>query len=131
MAHQTQQTIDKVARFILGVLFLFFGLNGFFNFLPTPPMSDEAKNAYGVIFFLNPSLLPLIKLTEISCAVLFLLNRYVVLATLLIAPIAVNIALFHIFLEPNGRLFPLIIISCLSVIVLYRKNSYQPLFKRS
>ena len=34
--------VALIARIILGLIFLVFGLNGFFQFLEMPPMSEEA-----------------------------------------------------------------------------------------
>jgi hypothetical protein len=42
---------------------------------------------------------PLVKVVETVCGALFLLNRYVPLATVVIAPVVVNIFFFHLFLD--------------------------------
>jgi len=41
-----------IARILLGLIFFVFGLNGFLNFIPTPPMTGKvAEFTHGLIFF--------------------------------------------------------------------------------
>ncbi len=72
-------------------------------------------------------LLPLVKTIELLCGIAFVSGRFVPLATVLIAPIAVNILLVHAFLAPEG--LPVAALLFLGIIFLafaYRKN-YEPL----
>lgn len=90
-----------VARTLLGLAFLVFGLNGLLHFMPMPEHNAEAGAflaglSTGGFFF------PLLKLTEIAAGLLLLSNRWVPLALILLAPITVNIVAFHLFLEPSG-----------------------------
>lgn len=92
--------LPTVARVLLGLVFFVFGLNGFFGFLPQPPMEGAAATFMGGLgaagyFF------PLLKGTEVVAGALLLGNRFVPLALALIAPIIVNIALFHLVLAPS------------------------------
>jgi hypothetical protein len=47
-------------------------------------------------------MLPLISGTQVIVGALLLANRFVPLALALIAPVIVNIILFHLFLAPSG-----------------------------
>ena len=89
-----------VARILLGLVFLVFGLNYFFPFLPTPPMEGPAA-AFAGALFATGYMFPLIKGVEVLAGALLLAGRFVPLALLLLAPIVVNIAAFHIFLTPG------------------------------
>lgn len=91
-----------IARFALGALFLVFGLNGFFHFLPQPakPPPPEAL-AFAGALFQTGYMFPLIKGTEVFAAALLLSGRYVPFALTLLAPIVVNIVAFHVFLAPG------------------------------
>src|ERR1700739_691402 len=103
-----------IARFLLGLIFLVFGLNGFFNFLPMPPPTGVAGQFMGALF-VSHSLIVIFAIQLIG-AVLLLLNRYVPLALTLLAPIIVNILLFHLLMVPSG--IPLaIIVTVLWVLV--------------
>ncbi len=98
-----------VARIILGLIFTVFGLNGFFHFIPMPEMSEGAGQFLGALAGTG-YMFPLIKLTEIACGVLLLIGRWVPLALTVLAPVVLNIVLFHVFLEPSpdGLVVPIL-----------------------
>jgi len=89
------------SRVVLGVILLVMGTDYFVSFLPETPSSPrgtaflEALVATGYLF-------PLIKVLEIACGLLFLSGRAVLPALLVVAPVSVNIALYHAFLDRNG-----------------------------
>lgn len=94
--------LDKlplVARILLGLIFTVFGLNGFLQFLPMPEMNPEAGAFLGALAETG-YMLPLIKGTEVIAGLLLLSGRLVALALVLLAPIIVNIFLFHTLLAP-------------------------------
>jgi hypothetical protein len=62
-----------IARYLLGLIFLVFGLNGFLHFIPTPPPPGTAGQFMGALFVSN--FLIVVFLLEIIPAVLLLLNR--------------------------------------------------------
>jgi putative oxidoreductase len=104
-----------IARFLLGLIFLVFGLNGFLHFIPSPPPSGIAGQFAGALFASN--YLVVVFLLQIVSAILLLLNRYVPLALTLLAPIIVNILLFHILMAPSG--LPLAIVVTVLWIVVF------------
>jgi hypothetical protein len=89
------------ARILMCLIFLVFGLNGFLHFLPMPK-PPEAPAAFFGALFKTGYMLPLIFATQAIVGALLLLNLFVPLALALIAPLIVNIILFHCFLEPSG-----------------------------
>ena len=111
-----------IARFLLGLIFLVFGLNGFFHFLPMspPPSGTAAAQFFGALYVSN--YLVVIFLIQIIGAILLLLNRYVPLALTLLAAIIVNVLLFHLLMAPSG--LPLaIIVTVLWVLVFLNVHS--------
>jgi len=104
MKIKTNQTDMKitavVARFLLGLIFLIFGLNGFLHFIPASPPSGIAGQFVGALFVSH--YLVVVFLLQIVSAILLLINRYVPLALTLLAPIIVNILLIHILMAPSG-----------------------------
>ena len=104
-----------IARFLLGLIFLVFGLNGFLHFIPSPPPSGIAGQFAGALFASN--YLVVVFLLQIVSAILLLLNRYVPLALTLLAPIIVNILLFHILMTPSG--LPLAVVVTVLWIVVF------------
>ena len=92
--------LTNVSRFLLGLIFLVFGLNGFLHFIPMPPPSGVAGQFLGAMFVSN-YLLVVSGLQVISGALL-LIDRYVPLALTILGPIIVNILLFHGLMNPPG-----------------------------
>lgn len=97
-----------MARIILGLIFFIFGLNGFFHFIPVPAMPQEAEAFMGALKN-SGYMLPLIKLVETFCGLIFLTGYYTPLGLLVITPVIYNILFFHIFLAPAG--IPLAIVN--------------------
>jgi putative oxidoreductase len=109
-----------IARFLLGLIFLIFGVNGFLHFIPMPPPTGTAGQFMGALFVSN--YLVVVFLLQIVPALLLLINRYVPLALTLLAPIIVNILLFHTLMAPEG--LPLaIVVTVLWFLVFLRVRS--------
>ena len=89
-----------IARILLGLLFLVFGLNGFLHFIPMPPPTGLAGQYMGALFLSH--YLAVVFALEAVGGLLLLLNRYVPLALVLLGPVLVNIVLFHACLAPAG-----------------------------
>ena len=90
-----------VARILLGLFFFVFGLNGFFNVLPPPELPEPAGAFMGALVE-SGYFLVFLKLTETVCGFLLLIGRFVPLALTVLAPVVLNIILFHLFLAPAG-----------------------------
>jgi putative oxidoreductase len=89
-----------IARILLGLLFLVFGLNGFLHFIPMAPPAGLAGQYMGALF-LSHYLVAVFLLQTIGGALL-LVNRFVPLALVLLGPVLVNILLFHALMAPEG-----------------------------
>ena len=89
-----------VARILLGLVFTVFGLNGFFTFLP-PPELPEAAVPFMTGLASTGYFFPLLKLVEVVAGVCLLAGLFVPLALILLAPIVINIAMFHFLLAPG------------------------------
>ena len=89
-----------ISRYLLGFIFLVFGLNGFLHFIPMPPPSGIAGEFMGSLFVSH--YLVVVFLLQLIPAILLLVNRYVPLALVLLGPVIVNIFLFHAFMAPSG-----------------------------
>jgi putative oxidoreductase len=104
-----------VARYLLGVIFLVFGLNGFLHFLPTPPMAAGPAVDFMVVMT-STHYMTVVFAVQLIAAILFLANRYVPLALTLIAPVIVNILIFHSLMQPAG-LPPGVLVTILWIIL--------------
>lgn len=115
----------SVVRLLLGLMFLVFGLNGFFHFIPQPPPPESAREYLQLMT--GSYLLALVKLTEIVVGVMLLSNLWVPLALTILAPVTVNIVLFHATLEPLATLaLPLVVV----VMQVYLAWAYRDAFAR-
>ncbi|MBI3543088.1 MAG: DoxX family protein [Deltaproteobacteria bacterium] len=90
-----------IARILLGLIFFVFGLNGFLNFIPVPPMPEKTK-AFMDALMATGYFIPVLKGTEVTCGLLLLVGAFVPLALVVLAPIVIQIFLFHAFIQPNG-----------------------------
>src|ERR1035438_8240506 len=88
------------SRILLGLIFTVFGLNGFLHFIPMPPPSGAAGQFFGAMFVSHYIFAVLV--LEITAGVLLLVNRFALVALVILGPILVNIALFHITMSPHG-----------------------------
>ena len=113
--------VPQLARLLLGLVFVLFGLNGFFDFIPLEAPAGEAGAFLGALGAAG-YMLPLIKITEIVAGALLLANRHVTLATLMLAPIVINILAFHVFLDNSGMLMA-VAVSALEGYMLYENRN--------
>ncbi len=116
-----------VARSLFGLTFLVFGLNGFLNFLPQPPLPAEAGSFIGGLVSAK-YLFPLLKGTEVVAGALLLSGRFVPLALTLLAPIIVNIVGFHVALAPSPGMVVFLLGTELYLAWAYR-DAFRPLFQ--
>ena len=109
-----------IARYFLGLIFTVFGLNGFLNFIPmspVPPLAGQFASA-----LVQSHYMTVVFVIEITAGVLLLATRFVPLALTIIAPVIVNIVLFHVFMAPGG--LPLAaLVSILWILVAYPLRS--------
>ena len=89
------------ARVLLGLVFVVFGLNGFFNFIQPPEMNEAAGSLMGALVGTGYFMM-VVKLVEVASGVMILTGRFLPLGLVLLAPVSVNILLFHIFLDQGG-----------------------------
>jgi len=89
------------ARILLGLIFFVFGFGYFFMTIPpfdtTTPMGQFASGLKASGYFF-----PFLKGVEGTMGLLLILNRFTPVALLVLAPIIIQIVLFHSFLEPSG-----------------------------
>ena len=117
--------LPAIARILMGLTFLVFGLNGFLHFMPQPKdaMPDGAV-ALMTGFAKSGYMMPLIFGTQALVGLLLLINCFVPLALALIAPVIVNILAFHLCLMPS-TIAPGIVVL---VLELYLAWSYRKVF---
>jgi uncharacterized membrane protein YphA (DoxX/SURF4 family) len=89
-----------VARILLGLMFVVFGLNGFLNFMHMPMPTGVAGQYVGALFVSH--YLAVVLIVEVVGGVLLLSGQFVALALVLLGPVIFNILLFHSTMAPSG-----------------------------
>jgi putative oxidoreductase len=111
-----------IARLLLGLIFLVFGLNGFLHFIPMPPPKGLAAQQFGGAIFTSHYWVVIFGIQVIG-GVLLLVNRFLPLAIVVLGPVIVNIFFFHVLMAPEG--VPLaIVVVVLWVILAVRYKEY-------
>jgi uncharacterized membrane protein YphA (DoxX/SURF4 family) len=116
-----------ILRTLLGLAFVFFGLNGFLHFMKASPPSGQA-GAFIMAMFTSGYFYAVAAL-QIIGGLLLLIGRFVPLGLTLLSPIVVNIVLFHVCLDPQG--LPIaVVFACLTAFLLWSyRASFAPLLK--
>lgn len=116
------------ARLLLGALFVVFGTNYFFPFMPMPENPPEAQAFLGALFQAG-YMFPLIKVTEIVGGALLLLG-FVPIGLILLSPVVVNIVAFHLFLAPGGMGLNVALVGLMVFLAWSYKEKFVSLFER-
>src|SRR5436190_17396109 len=114
--------VTLIARILLGLVFLVFGLNGFLNFLNTGPAPTGLAGQFLGALILSHYYWVVAAL-QIAGGALLLMNRFVPLALVLLGPVIVNIICFHVFMNPSGAALAAVV-TILWFIVFYGKRQY-------
>ncbi len=121
------RTASAIARYLLGVIFLVFGLNGFLHFIPLPPPGGVAGQFMGALFVSHYFVL--IFGIQVIGGVLLLANRFVPLALAVLAPVIVNILAFHASMAPSGLPLALFVAVLWVVIFVDVRPAFAGLFQ--
>jgi putative oxidoreductase len=116
-----------VARYLLGLMFTVFGLNGFLHFIPQPPLANPltiqflvavSASHFAAFFFA----------VQVLGGLLLLSGFFVPLALTLLAAELYNILAFHITLAPSTAA-PAIVACVLWVLVFVpHRESFKGIF---
>ena len=122
--------VTLVARILLGIVFVFFGLNIILQFMKMPPPPGDAGQ-YLTILAVH-GIMRVIGLLQIVAGILLLVGRYVPLALVILAPIIANILLFHVFLLGGAGIAPGLVVTVLEVFLIWAyRLSFRGLFDAS
>jgi hypothetical protein len=113
-----KKVLDLLPSVLVGALYLFGGLNFFFNFTPMPPMSGDPGVFMGVLF--SSGILKVVKVLEVIGGALILIPGKRALGLTILAPISVNILLFELCLAHQPGVG--IALMVLSAIIAYQEK---------
>lgn len=94
-----------IVRILVGLILLFASVTYFLMMMQVIPFPKQEMSE-GVMKWnagadATGYLMPLVKVLELICGVLFVSGFYVALANIVILPISINVFLFHAFLGPE------------------------------
>lgn len=118
-----------IVRTLIGLLFLFASI-AYFAFPAPPPADGMSEGTKTFLAGLDASkyILPVSKIFELLCGLMFVSGRFVALAVILIFPIALNILLINVIHMPSG--IPIAVPLFLGILFLAysEREKYAPLF---
>jgi putative oxidoreductase len=121
------RTVSAIARYLAGIIFLVFGLNGFLNFIPLPPPGGIAGQFMSTLYATH--YLWVIFTFQLVAGGLLLVNRFVPLAVAILAPVIVNILSFHVLMAPSGLPLALFVAVLWAVIFVDVRPAFAALFQ--
>ena len=89
-----------IARILLGLVFVVFGLNVFHPFIPGPLPPGDAGVMMGLMF--KHGWFTFFGVLYILAGLLILIGRFVPIGLVILGPILVNIVLFHVSFHVPG-----------------------------
>ena len=89
-----------IARYLLALIFLVFGMNHYLNFIPMCPIPAGIAGQF-IGALIASHYLYVVAFLEVVPAILLLINRYVPLALVVLGPVIVNICLTQILMAPS------------------------------
>lgn len=118
-----------IARVLLGLLFVFVGLNGFLLFIPPPP-NGLPHNAvvFNTVMF-ETHYVYMTSGVQVIAGLLLLVNRFVMFALIVLAAVLVNILTFHITMWPQALLpMPIVALVLWFIVAWPLRERFAPLF---
>lgn len=116
------------ARVLLGLLLIAFGVDYFYHFLPIAGELTPEGEAFLMALINTGYLFTLIKSIEIAAGVLLLTGFRPQLGAALVAPVALNIALYHLMLDPNGAGIAAALVGLEAFLLWAYRDAFAPLF---
>ena len=117
-----------IVRILLGLIFVFFGSNGFLHFLPMPPLPQGVAGEYLHSFFAS-GYVYVISGFQVIGGLLLLIGRFVPLGLTILAAIIVNIWTFHLLMAPEG-LPPAVVVTILELFLVWRyREAFKGIFR--
>ena len=121
------KSVSVIARYLLGLMFTVFGLNGFLHFIPQPPPANPlaiqfftavSASHFAMFFFA----------VQVLGGLLLLSGFFGPLALTLLAAVLYNILAFHLTMAP-GTIAPALVACVLWILVfLQYRESFKGIF---
>jgi putative oxidoreductase len=117
-----------IARLLLGLVFLIFGLNGFLHFMNGPLPSGVAGQFLTALMQSHYDLV--VSAVQIAGGALLLANRYVPFALVILGPVIVNIFFYHLLMDRSGLIIAVVVVILWGVVALRHRQYFSGIFVR-
>lgn len=124
----TERFITNIARFALGGIFLIFGFDGFFEFMPGEVYEGDAGK-YMAGLRSAGYFMPFLKIVEIVMGLMLIAGLYTALALVILMPVTINIFLFNLFLNPSSLPLGIVVLLAHIYLAWVHRKQYAGLFK--
>ncbi len=126
----TERFIINISRFMLGGVYVLFGLNYFFSFMPMDALEREAAIRFMDGLHGSRYFFPFLKTVEVVMGLLLISGFYSALALIILMPVTLNIFLFNLFLNPTSLPLALIMMIAHLYLAWVHKPYYKGLLKK-
>lgn len=121
--------VTLIVRLLFGLAFTAFGLNGVLMVFGKPFMPPPKEIPEAAAFFLqaltnSKYMMPLIGVTQLVSGLMILTGVFTPLGLTLLAPIVVNIVLYHHYVDPSGLVIAYVVLA----LELFLAYAYGPAF---
>ena len=117
-----------IFRVLLGFLYLVFGLDYFFHFIPYQPHHTGNAAAFKNGLKAAGYFYPMQKIIQVAGGISLLINRYAPFSAVVLFPISLNVFLFHTILVPSGWLMGVFLIVPNLFLGYAYRNYYRGMF---
>ena len=120
--------VAMIARYLLGLIFTVFGLNGFLQFIHQPPPPDPVAMQF-LVAVSTSHFAAFFFAMQLLAGLLLLVGRFVPLALTVLAAELYNILAFHLTMAPS-TIAPALVASVLWILVfLQYRESFSGILK--
>jgi uncharacterized membrane protein YphA (DoxX/SURF4 family) len=115
------KTAATVIRILLGLAFVLFGVMAFllsFNVMKSPELPDGLAGDFNRALGESHYMLGVAAFEIVGGVLLLIGGRFAPLGLVMVGPVIVNIAFYHIFLDHNNAV-PAVVVAVLSLFLLY------------
>lgn len=120
--------ITIISRYLMALILLVFGVNKFMHFMPMPEMSGEAGKLMGALVSAG-YFMPILGIVMILTGLALVFKKHTALMLVIMAPITLNILLFHLILDP-ANIMMAAVLTVLHIIMFYAyRGSYTDMCK--
>jgi hypothetical protein len=122
------KVVVLIARILLGLIFVFFGANLMFQFLPNPPMPPGPLKDFTTVLAVTHYAV-VVGFFQFLGGFLLLINRYVAVGLIILAAELVNILTTHILVMHGGFPIPILVVLLWLLVFWRHRSAFSGIFE--